>query len=82
MSRRHAWHLVRQNLGGSSNIGTASAHFVSTPEQKCIGGPEPRYISDAGKKAPELGAVSVRHQACVGLSAAVSEAAGRERRLL
>jgi hypothetical protein len=29
---------------------------VSTPEQKCIGWPEQKYISDAGKKAPELGA--------------------------
>jgi hypothetical protein len=55
---------------------------VSTPEQKWIGLPEQKYISAAGKKAPELGAFSVRHQACVGLSAAVSELAGRERRLL
>ena len=31
---------------------------LSTPEQKCIGSPEQRYISDAGKKAPELGAFS------------------------
>jgi hypothetical protein len=29
---------------------------VSTPQQKCIGWPEQKYISDAGKKAPELGA--------------------------
>ena len=28
---------------------------VSTPRQKCIGWPEQKYISDAGKKAPELG---------------------------
>ena len=28
---------------------------VSTPQQKCIGWPEQKYISDAGKKAPELG---------------------------
>jgi hypothetical protein len=28
---------------------------VSTPGQKCIGWPEQKYISDAGKKAPELG---------------------------
>jgi hypothetical protein len=28
---------------------------VSTPEQKCIGLPEQKYISDGGKKAPELG---------------------------
>jgi hypothetical protein len=31
---------------------------VSTPLQKCIGSPEQKYISDAGKKAPELGAFS------------------------
>ncbi len=30
--------------------------IVSTPEQKCIGFPEQKYINDAGKKAPELGA--------------------------
>ena len=29
---------------------------MSTPQQKCIGWPEQKYISDAGKKAPELGA--------------------------
>ena len=28
---------------------------MSTPQQKCIGWPEQKYISDAGKKAPELG---------------------------
>ena len=32
--------------------------LVSTPEQKCIGLPEQKYISDAGKKAPEPGAFS------------------------
>ena len=31
---------------------------VSTPLKKCIGSPEQKYISDAGKKAPELGAFS------------------------
>ena len=56
--------------------------LVSTPEQKCIGWPEQKYISDAGKKAPELGAFSLEHQAWVGLSAGVSELARRERRLL
>jgi hypothetical protein len=25
---------------------------MSTPEQKCIGWPEQKYISDAGKKIP------------------------------
>jgi hypothetical protein len=36
---------------------------MSTPEQKCIGWPEQKCISDAGKKAPELGAFIFRHQA-------------------
>jgi hypothetical protein len=31
---------------------------VSTPEQKCIGWPEQKYINNAGKKPPELGAFS------------------------
>ena len=30
---------------------------MSTPEQKCIGLPEQKYISGAGKKVFELGAV-------------------------
>ena len=34
----------------------ANTLSVSTPQQKCIGWPEQKYISDAGKKAPELGA--------------------------
>jgi hypothetical protein len=34
------------------------ADEVSTPQQKCIGWPEQKYISDAGKKVPELGAFS------------------------
>ena len=29
---------------------------MSTPEQKCIGSPEQKYINDVGKKPPELGA--------------------------
>jgi hypothetical protein len=29
---------------------------VSTPQQKCIGWPEQKYIIDAGKKAPDLAA--------------------------
>ena len=28
---------------------------VSTPEQKCIGWPEQKYISDVSRKAPETG---------------------------
>ena len=33
--------------------------LLSTPKQKCIGWPEQKYISDAGKKAPELGVFSL-----------------------
>jgi hypothetical protein len=32
--------------------------IVSTAEWKCIGLPEQKHISDAGKKAAELGAFS------------------------
>ena len=28
---------------------------MSTPEQKCIGWPEQKYISDVSRKAPKLG---------------------------
>jgi len=28
---------------------------VSTPEQKCVGWPEQKYIGDAGRKAPNWG---------------------------
>jgi hypothetical protein len=31
---------------------------VSTPEQKCIGSPQQKYINDAGEKIPALGAFS------------------------
>ena len=55
---------------------------MSTPEQKCIGRPEQKYISNAGKKAPELGGFFFRRQAWVGLSVGVSGLARRERRLL
>ena len=61
--------------------GTDTAEVVSTPQQKCIGWPEQKYISDAGKKAPELRPF-VRHQTWAGLSAGVSELARRERCLL
>ena len=37
--------------------------LVSTPLQKCIGSPEQKYISDAGKEAPRTGGLFVRHQA-------------------
>ena len=57
------------------------ASLVSTPQQKCIGWPEQKYINDAGEQGPELGAF-VRHQTWAGLSAGVSELARRERLLL
>jgi len=34
---------------------TFSLGHLSTPEQKCIGWPERKYISDASQKAPETG---------------------------
>ena len=36
--------------------GNRVAGKLSTPEQKCIGSPEQKYINDVGKKPPELGA--------------------------
>ena len=51
---------------------------LSTPEQRCIGWPEQKYISDAGKKAPNLGFFG--HQVWVGLCASVSELARHELR--
>jgi hypothetical protein len=41
-----------------SGITGSLREWLSTPGQKCIGWPEQKYISDAGKKAPELGAFS------------------------
>src|SRR5271154_1522726 len=32
---------------------------MSTPERTCIVSPEQKYINEAGKKAPELGAFSL-----------------------
>ena len=58
-----------------------SLTHLSTPQQKCIGWPEQKYINDAGEQGPELGAF-VRHQTWAGLSAGVSELARRERLLL
>ena len=29
--------------------------YLSTPEQKCVGWPEQKYIGDAGRKAPNWG---------------------------
>jgi len=32
-----------------------SLSIMSTPEQKCVGWPEQKYIGDAGRKAPNWG---------------------------
>src|SRR5262245_48743417 len=56
--------------------------LLSTPEQNCIGLPEQKYISDAGKKGPRTGGLFLRHHAWFGLSAGMSELARRELRLL
>jgi hypothetical protein len=61
---------------------TDNVAWVSTAEQKCIGWPEQKYISEAGRKARRTGGPWFRHQAWIGLSAGVSELAGRGRRLL
>src|SRR5262249_45700593 len=55
---------------------------LSTPEQNCIGLPDQKYISDAGKKGPRPGGLFLRHHAWFGLSAGMSELARRELRLL
>ena len=70
--------LGSHQLDRSATI-TAS---VSTPEQNCIGLPEQKYISDAGKKGPRTGGLFLRHYAWFGLSAGMSELARRELRLL
>src|SRR5262245_31906450 len=49
---------------------------------RCIGLPEQKYISDAGKKGPRTGGLFLRHHAWFGLSAGMSELARRELRLL
>src|SRR5262245_7508774 len=59
-----------------------SLDLLSTPEQNCIGLPEQKYISDAGKKGPRTGGLFLRHHAWFGLSAGMSELARRELRLL
>ena len=72
---------------GAFGIGHASRfatelQALSTPEQNCIGLPEQKYISDAGKKGPRTGGLFLRHHAWLGLSAGMSELARRELRLL
>ena len=46
------------NLLEDLKLADAVRFAMSTPLKKCIGSPEQKYISDAGKKAPELGAFS------------------------
>src|SRR5262249_18657373 len=69
-------------LGDGSQFSTLVEGLVSTPEQNCIGLPEQKYISDAGKKGPRTGGLFLRHHAWFGLSAGMSELARRELRLL
>jgi hypothetical protein len=39
---------------GALGVGKSGvSKMMSTPEQKCIGFPERKYINDAGKKAPD-----------------------------
>jgi hypothetical protein len=57
------------------------ASELSTPEQKCVGWPEQKYIGDAGRKTPNWG-LFFGHQAWVGLSTEASALARRKRRLL
>ena len=80
----HAWGFpyVATTLGLKQVYPGRYSPDVSTPEQKCIGWPEQKYISEAGKKARRTGGPWFRHQAWIGLSAGVSELAGRGRRLL
>ena len=76
----HQRAVVAKWMGIHDGEGAAEFAKMSMPEQKCIGWPEQKYISDAGKKAPELGVF--QHQVWVGLCASVSEPARRELRLL
>ena len=48
----------RAHFGISAQPRRGASHHLSTPEQKCIGLPEQKYINDAGKKAPNAGAFS------------------------
>src|SRR5262249_20476648 len=73
----HGREIKYQSIGPYVGFGQ-----VSTPEQNCIGLPEQKYISDAGKKGPRTGGLFLRHHAWFGLSAGMSELARRELRLL
>jgi hypothetical protein len=50
--------IMTTNCQGAPGASGSTLIAVSTPLKKCIGSPEQKYISDAGKKAPELGAFS------------------------
>jgi hypothetical protein len=50
LRQKHSVKKIKEKFGHNTKL--------STPQQKCIGWPEQKYISDAGKKAPELGAFS------------------------
>ena len=47
----------RINRGEMPDLARAEAgsDFLSTPEEKCIGGPEQNYITDDGSQAPRTG---------------------------
>jgi hypothetical protein len=58
---------INEHLQSAHSLVVTRLHFgppitaragMSTPLKKCIGSPEQKYISDVGKKAPELGAFS------------------------
>ena len=42
-------------LEDQSGLSESRRRDLSTPEQKCIGLPEQKYINDASQKAPETG---------------------------
>ena len=63
--RGFAFRLRVGSLGVACDVDHEFPYNMSTPEQKCIGSPEQKYINDVGKKPPELGAF-VRHQAWLG----------------
>jgi hypothetical protein len=50
--------VAKKDAEAPTKVVVSASQVVSTPEQKCIGLPEQKYISDAGKKAPEPGAFS------------------------
>jgi hypothetical protein len=47
--------VARIRVGLIEHLIKSVPQALSTPEQKCIGWPEQKYISDASRKAPETG---------------------------